>query len=494
MNPAGAPTVREPPLGLPRPDTTVPAYIAGQWVDGLRTFGVDDPATGHPVAEVTDCTVLDAHDAADAAASAQPVWAARAPADRADTLHRVHGLMLRESVRLADLIVLENGKSAADAEAEVHYAAQFFRWFAEEAVRGDGSYTTAPGGQSKTIVTRAPVGIAALVTPWNFPAAMPARKIAPALAAGCSVVLKPAAETPLTAVALARLLEEAGVPAGVVNVVPTLDAPGVVGAWLTDDRIRKLSFTGSTAVGRQLLNSAAARVMNCSMELGGTAPFIVLPDADIEHAVSSAMVAKFRSGGQACTAANSFHVHSGIASEFTEALAQSVSRLTVGPATSGAEIGPLISAKAVDRLAAAVQTALDGGARQVVSVNTPTGSGGYYSPPTVLSNVAVDSALVTEELFGPVAPVVVWDDLDELVARLNRSVYGLAAYVESADLRAALRVAERLETGMVAVNRGVVSDPAAPFGGTKQSGLGREGGRHGFHEFTEVKYISVDWP
>jgi succinate-semialdehyde dehydrogenase/glutarate-semialdehyde dehydrogenase len=481
------------PANLPG-SGVVPAFINGQWTDADASFEVDDPAYGTEVALVTNCGLKEATLAVDAASEAARPWARLSPMQRADTLHQMYSLMLRDAAQLANLIALENGKSATDAAAEVQYAAQFFRWYAEEAVRIEGDYSMAPNGLSRTLVNRVPVGVAALVTPWNFPAAMPARKIAPALAAGCTVVLKPAAETPLTTIAMAGLLVEAGVPAGVVNVVPTLDAAGVVDAWLSDSRVRKLSFTGSTPVGRALLRDAADRVLNCSMELGGAAPFIVLPEADVDRAVRDAMIAKFRGGGQACTAANSFHVHAEIADDFTGRLADEVRRLRVGPSSTGADIGPLISARAVDRLSGTVDAALARGARVAAQHDLPAGGVGYFFPPTVLTDIPTDSTMATEELFGPVAPVMIWNKLDELLERLNGSEYGLAAYVQAGDVGTGMKVANRLDTGMVAVNRGLLSDPAAPFGGMKQSGLGREGAQHGLHEFTEVRYTSVDWP
>ncbi|GCD91178.1 NAD-dependent succinate-semialdehyde dehydrogenase [Nocardioides sp. LS1] len=473
--------------------SSVRAFINGQWVNAANSFEVDDPSSGATIASVANCGLNEADAAVDAASGAGRAWAPLSPLQRADLLHRTYALMMRDEDRLADLIALENGKSRSDAAAEVRYAAQFFRWNAEEAVRIEGHYAIAPNGLSRTVVSRTPVGVAALVTPWNFPAAMPARKVAPALAAGCTVVLKPAAETPLTAIAMVELLVEAGVPAGVVNVVTTVDAADVVDRWLSDSRVRKLSFTGSTPVGRSLLRTAAGRVLNCSMELGGAAPFVVLPDADLGHAVRDAVIAKFRGGGQACTAANSFHVHASVAEEFVDRLASEVGRLTVGPSRSGAAVGPLISARAVTRLTKTVDDAVTHGAQIVARGDLPGDCSGYFFPPTVLTDVAPSSSLATEELFGPVAPVLIWDDTDELVARLNRSEYGLAAYVQSRDIAAGMKFADRIDAGMVAVNRGVLSDPAAPFGGMKQSGLGREGAQHGLHEFTEIKYLSVDW-
>lgn len=466
--------------------------VGGLWRPGSGgVFVVEDPATGESIAQVSDGTAADATAAVDAAAERLPAWSAVPPRTRSDLLAKVRELMLRDADELAALIARENGKSLTDARGEVTYAAEFFRWYAEEAVRPHGDFGSSPAGGTRTVVTHRPVGVAALVTPWNFPAAMATRKIAPALAAGCTVVLKPAAETPLTALAIARLIAEAGIPDGVVNVVPTVDAAGVVTAWLEDPRVRKISFTGSTGVGRVLLRQAADRVVNASMELGGNAPFVVTASADVAAAVEGAMIAKFRNGGQACTAANRFYVHADVAAEFTARLGARVEALRVGPADAGGEIGPLISAKALAGVTRLVDEAVQRGA-VVAHQAKATTTGGHFYPPTVLTGVAADDPLVAEEIFGPVAPVVVFNDLDELFATVNLSEYGLAAYVY-AELAEALRIAERLEAGMVGVNRGLVSDPSAPFGGVKQSGLGREGARAGLEEYLEPQYFSVDW-
>jgi succinate-semialdehyde dehydrogenase/glutarate-semialdehyde dehydrogenase len=401
--------------------------------------------------------------------------------------------MIRDRDDLAALIGRENGKSLADAAAEVRYAAEFFRWFAEEAVRSDGDYGIAPAGGTRSIVQHRPVGVAALVTPWNFPAAMATRKLAPALAAGCTAVLKPAAETPLTALAVARLLTEAGAPNGVVEIVTTTDAATVVTTWLQDTRVRKVSFTGSTGVGRVLLRQAADRVVNASMELGGNAPLVVTADADLEAAVSGAMTAKFRNGGQACTAANRLYVHRDIATEFLARFGDEVEELTVGPASTGAAVGPLISAAAVERVRTSVDRAVAEGARISHQGALPAAPGWFY-PPTVLADVQPTATILREEIFGPVAPIVLWTDEDDLLMQLNHTEYGLAAYVFARDVGRALRLAERIDAGMVGVNRGLVSDPSAPFGGIKQSGLGREGAREGIREFQETQFFSVDWP
>jgi succinate-semialdehyde dehydrogenase/glutarate-semialdehyde dehydrogenase len=452
-------------------------------------FPVVDPATLRTVAEVPDHGTSEARKAVDAAHTALRPWSKTPPRRRSEILHKAYELMIRDRDELAALISRENGKSLTDAAGEVTYAAEFFRWFAEEAVRPGGDFGESPAGGTRTLVTHRPVGVAALVTPWNFPAAMITRKIGPALAAGCTAVVKPAAETPLTALAVAALLTEAGLPDGVITVVTTTDSSGVVGAWLDDERVRKISFTGSTAVGRVLLRHAADRVVNSSMELGGNAPFIVAHDADLDAAVAGAMIAKFRNGGQACTAANRFYVHTSIATAFVARFGAAVEKLSVGPAADGAAIGPLISAAALRR----VDEAITAGARISHRATLPDAPGHFY-PPTVLVDVPADAAILREEIFGPVAAITTWSDEDELLELVNDSEYGLAAYVFSGDLARALRLGEAVDAGMVGVNRGLVSDPSAPFGGVKQSGLGREGAREGLREFQETQYLSVDWP
>jgi succinate-semialdehyde dehydrogenase/glutarate-semialdehyde dehydrogenase len=484
------------PASLRLPDAPTGVLIGGEGQPGGRgTFEVEDPADLSLLASVADADAAQAVAAVDAAAAAADGWSRTAPRARSEVLYRAHEVLGRNAEGIAALIVAENGKSTADALAEVAYAAEFFRWYAEEAVRGDGAYGSSPAGGTRTIVTHRPVGIAALVTPWNFPAAMVTRKIAPALAAGCTVVLKPASETPLTALLIARLLSEAGAPDGVVNVVPTTDAAGVVTAWLTDPRVRKVSFTGSTQVGRTLLRQAADRVLSSSMELGGNAPFLVLPDADLDAAVSGAMIAKFRGGGQACTAANRFYVHESVASDFVARFGAQVERLTVGPGSDPAsDIGPIISARALDDVRGLVGEAVRGGARIAAQAQVPDGLAGHFMAPTLLADVAPDARVVQEEIFGPVAPVVTWREEGELLELVNGTEMGLAAYLYAGDLRRGLQLAEAIEAGMVGINRGVVSDPAAPFGGLKQSGLGREGAREGLAEYQETQYFSVDWP
>jgi succinate-semialdehyde dehydrogenase / glutarate-semialdehyde dehydrogenase len=475
-------------------DAPTRLLIGGQWSTGRAgVLEVIDPATEDPIAEVASATPEDALDAVAAAHDALQSWAATPPRVRGECLRRAWELMLADADALARLMVMENGKALRDAKAEITYAAEFFRWFAEEAVRIDGMVTTAPSGANRILVTHQPVGVAVLVTPWNFPAAMATRKIGPALAAGCTVVLKPAKETPLSALAVADILAKAGVPDGVVNVLPTRSPGPVVGAMLADPRVRKLSFTGSTEVGRALLRTASETITNCSMELGGNAPFLVLADADVDAAIDGAMIAKMRNGGEACTAANRFYVHDSVAGEFTAKLAGRLAALSVGPGLDdGVDLGPLVNADTRDKVATLVEEATKDGSRLVTGGQAPDRRGYFYSP-TVLDQVPESAGILSEEIFGPVAPVVRFTDVDQAIALANNTEYGLVSYLYTSDLRQGLRVAERLEAGMVGINRGVVSDPAAPFGGVKQSGLGREGGHAGLLEFTETKYIAVDW-
>ncbi|GIF38209.1 NAD-dependent succinate-semialdehyde dehydrogenase [Actinoplanes xinjiangensis] len=470
-------------------------FIAGKWVpasSGAR-FDVLDPATGDTIASVADGGEAEAIAAVEAAAAAGPGWASTPPRVRSEVLRKAFELMTDRASELAKLISLENGKALVDAKGEVTYAAEFFRWFAEEAVRGDGAIATAPSGANRILVVRQPVGVCVLVTPWNFPAAMATRKIGPALAAGCTVILKPASDTPLTALAMAAILAEAGVPEGVVNVVPSRSSGRVVSAMLRDARVRKLSFTGSTEVGRILLAQAAENVVNTSMELGGNAPFVVFADADLDAAVDGAMIAKMRNGGEACTAANRFFVEAPIAGEFARRLAQRMSALVVGPGTDEkTQVGPLVNEDTVAKVDELVRGALDGGAEAVTGGSRPDGPGFYY-PPTVLTGVSADAPILRQEIFGPVAPVVTFTGEAEAVRLANDTEYGLVAYVYTGDLARGLRVSEAIEAGMVGINRGLVSDPAAPFGGVKQSGIGREGGHDGLLEYLESKYIAVDW-
>ncbi|MEV6903270.1 NAD-dependent succinate-semialdehyde dehydrogenase [Amycolatopsis sp. NPDC051372] len=470
-------------------------FIGGEWrpsSDGSR-ITVIDPATAEPITTVANGSVEDGLAAVAAAAAALPAWGATAPRARADVLHRAFTLMHDRAEELAELIVRENGKALPDARGEVNYAAEFFRWYAEETVRVAGTVQTAPGGANRILVLRQPIGVSVLVTPWNFPAAMATRKIAPALGAGCTVILKPASETPLTALAIAAILEEAGAPAGTVNVVPSTRSGKVVGAMVHDARVRKLSFTGSTEVGRALLHEAADTVVSTSMELGGNAPFLVFDDADLDAAVDGAMVAKMRNGGQACTAANRFFVQRGVAAEFGRRLAERMGALRVGAGTdTGVELGPLVNEAAVDKVTELVDGTVGAGARVLVGGKRPEGTGFYY-PATVLADVPAGAPVLAEEIFGPVAPIVTFDSEDEVVRLANDTEHGLVSYVYTGDLARGLRLSEALESGMVGLNRGLVSEPAAPFGGVKQSGLGREGGHEGLLEYTESKYVAVSW-
>ena len=435
----------------------------------------------------------DAIAAVDAADAAAADWAATAPRQRAEILRRAFELMTARKGDLARLISLENGKALTDAAGEVAYAAEFFRWYSEEAVRAEGTVMTAPSGANRILVVQQPVGIAVLVTPWNFPAAMATRKIGPALAAGCTCILKPASDTPLTALAMAAILAEAGVPDGVVNVLPSRRSGPVVSAMLHDPRVRKVSFTGSTEVGRVLLAEAADQVVNTSMELGGNAPFLVFADADLDAALDGAMVAKMRNAGEACTAANRFYVEASIAPEFSRRLAERMAALRVGPGVDEqTQVGPLVNEDAVVKVDELVTAAVADGAAALTGGTRPDGQGWYY-PPTVLSDVRPASAILREEIFGPVAPIVTFTDEAEAVRLANDTEFGLVAYLYTGDLARGLRVSEALEAGMVGLNRGLVSDPAAPFGGVKQSGIGREGGHEGMLDYLESKYIAVSW-
>jgi succinate-semialdehyde dehydrogenase/glutarate-semialdehyde dehydrogenase len=475
-------------------DAPTGLLIGGQWTTGRAgTLPVIDPATEDPIAEIAIGTVEDAMDAVGAASAALPGWAVTPPRKRGEILRRAYELMIERAEPLARLMVLENGKALPDARAEITYAAEFFRWYGEEAVRNLGSLSIAPNGTNRIMVQHQPVGVSLLITPWNFPAAMATRKIGPALAAGCTVVLKPAKETPLTALAVASILGEAGVPDGVVNVVSAAKPGPMTEAMMADPRVRKLSFTGSTEVGRMLLKTAASTVINCSMELGGNAPFLVLEDADVDAAVAGAFLAKMRNGGEACTAANRFYVHDSVADEFSAKLAQRLGALRVGSGLDdGVELGPLVNADTRDKVAGLVESAASDGGKVVLGGHAPQRRGYFYEA-TVLDHVPADAGILSEEIFGPVAPIVRFSDQSEAIAMANNTEYGLVCYLYSADLRRALQAAEALESGMVGINRGVVSDPAAPFGGVKQSGLGREGAHDGLLEFTETKYIAVDW-
>ncbi|WP_320188384.1 NAD-dependent succinate-semialdehyde dehydrogenase (plasmid) [Agrobacterium rosae] len=484
-----------PTSGLDVKSIPTDLFIGGKWRPGRGGANIDifDPSTGKVIASAADASVEDALDAVAAAHAAAKSWAATAPRKRSEILRRCFELMIERKDMLAQLISLENGKTLNDAHGEVAYAAEFFRWFSEEAVRLNGDISTAPGGANKIIVQHQPIGVAVLVTPWNFPAAMATRKIAPALAAGCTCVLKPATETPLTAFALAEIYTEAGVPDGVVNVITSSKAGETVSAMLNDPRVRKLSFTGSTPVGRVLLREAANTVVSCSMELGGNAPFIVFDDADLDAAIEGAMIAKMRNGGEACTAANRFYVQAGIAKAFSQRLAQTMGSMTVGAGYDrSSQCGPLINRKAVGRIGALVEDAKARGAT-VLAGGGPLDRDGYFFAPTVLADVSPQSEIASEEIFGPIAAITTFATEDEAIELANDTEYGLISYVYTRDLARGLRVSESMDSGMVGLNRGLVSDPAAPFGGTKQSGLGREGAHHGILEFCETKYIAVSW-
>ena len=478
---------------LPRGYSTSP-YIGGEWASGDgEPFDVLNPATGGVLATVSGAGPRDLQSALAAASDALPGWSSTAPRVRGEVLRRAFELMHERAEELATLMTLEMGKTLADARAEVGYAAEFFRWFAEEAPRIGGELRTAPSGANRILTLRKPVGVCLLVTPWNFPAAMATRKIGPALAAGCTVVLKPAEDTPLTALYLAALLAEAGAPAGVVNVLPTARPGPLVAAGLADERVRKLSFTGSTAVGRLLLGQAAPRVLRSSMELGGNAPFIVLEDADVDAAVEGAMVAKMRNGGQACTAANRFLVREEVAEEFTAKLTDRMAALRLGPGIEAATgLGPMVNRRAVERITKLVDDAVADGAKLRLGGAPPDGPGFFY-PATVLTDADPASALATEEVFGPVAAIYPASSDEQILAQANATEYGLTGYLYTRDLARGLRISERLEVGMIGLNRGLVSDPAAPFGGVRQSGLGREGGFEGIEEYLETSYIATNW-
>ena len=468
-------------------------FIGGKWVAaaGGRTLPVEDPATGTTLCDVADASPADGLAALEAAVAAQAEWAATAPRERGEILRRTYELMTERADELALLMTLEMGKPVAESKGEIAYAAEFFRWFAEEAVRIDGGYQIAPNGSGRFLVMRQPVGPCLLITPWNFPAAMGARKIGPAVAAGCTMVIKPAAQTPLSMLKLAELMTEAGLPAGVLNVVTTQDAGGVMEPLIRDGRARKLSFTGSTPVGRKLLEQAADQVLRTSMELGGNAPLLVFGDADLDKAVDGAMLAKMRNGGEACTAANRIYVHSSVMDEFATRLTERMAALKVGRGTEdGVDVGPLIDGKQRAKVADLVADAIAQGARTLTGGAIADGNG-YFFQPTVLADVPQSARLQKEEIFGPVAPLTAFETEDDAVRLANDTEYGLVSYLFTNDLSRALRVSERLQAGMIGLNQGIVSNPAAPFGGVKQSGLGREGGSVGIDEYLEVKYVAV---
>lgn len=470
-------------------------YIGGEWRDASDggTFEVMNPADETVLATVASGTVDDAMAALDAADAAFEPWAAKSPRERSEILRRAFELFTARLDHFARLMTLENGKAKPDAMAEAKYAAEFFRWYAEEAVRPEGHMGMAPASGARILVHHKPAGIAVLVTPWNFPAAMGTRKIAPALAAGCPVVIKPASETPLTMLELVPLLEEAGVPPGVVNVLPSRSSGTVVGAMLKDPRVRVISFTGSTEVGRKLLHAAADNIIKPAMELGGNAPFLVFEDADLDAAADGLMLAKMRNIGEACTAANRIYVHEKIHDPFVERFTAKMAALKMGNGLEdGIDVGPLVNAETRDKVQHFVDDAVSKGAKVRLGGQRPNVRGFFY-PPTVLTDVPDDAKCLREEIFGPVAAIQRFSDEGEVVRRANDTEYGLVAYLFTGDLKRGLRVSERLDYGMVGLNRGLVSDPAAPFGGTKQSGLGREGGREGMLEFMETQYIATNW-
>ncbi|KQR24208.1 NAD-dependent succinate-semialdehyde dehydrogenase [Agreia sp. Leaf335] len=468
-------------------------YIGGRWIDaeGGRTIEVDDPATGRSIRTIADASPADGIRALDAAVAAQADWAATAPRVRGEILRRAFDMLQERKAEFALLMTLEMGKPLAEAAGEVAYGGEFLRWFSEEAVRISGRYGQNPEGTGTMVVSQRPVGPCFLITPWNFPLAMATRKIAPALAAGCTVVVKPAELTPLTTLFFAKLLEDAGLPAGVLNVITTSASGAVSEPIISDPRLRKLSFTGSTGVGQKLIAQSAASVLRTSMELGGNAPFVVFDDADLDKAVDGAMLAKFRNIGQACTAANRFIVHEAVADEFARRIAERVKGLSIGRGTEqGVDIGPLINDKAVDKADGLVQDAVSRGAHVVTGGKRVNGPGSFYEP-TVVSGVVAGSEILREEIFGPVVSIVTFANEDEGVRLANDTQYGLVSYVFTADLARGQRMIERLETGMMGLNVGVVSNAAAPFGGVKQSGLGREGGLEGIHEYLSTKYTLI---
>ncbi len=468
--------------------------IGGEWRDasGGDTLSVEDPATGESLCEIADATPDDAQAAIDAACAAQPEWAATSPNERGEILHRAFERLNEQVDDLALLMTLEMGKPIAESKAEIAYAAEFFRWFSGEALRMDGYYKVAGNGASRVLVMRQPIGPCYFITPWNFPTAMGTRKIGPAVAAGCTMVAKPAQQTPLSMLALAELLQDCGLPPGVLNVVTGTSSSAISKPIIGDSRLRKLSFTGSTEVGRKLIAQSADNVLKVSMELGGNAPFLIFDDADVDDAVQGAMIAKMRNIGEACTSANRFHVAEAVADEFATKLGERMGRLKLGRGTEdGVDVGPLIDATQREKVAELVQDARDQGAEAIVGGSARDGAG-YFFEPTVLGGVPDGARVLTEEIFGPVAPVKGFGSEEEAIAAANDTEYGLVAYVYTSDLKRAFRVCEALDTGMIGLNQGMVSNAGAPFGGVKQSGIGREGGNEGVHEYLETKYVAIN--
>jgi succinate-semialdehyde dehydrogenase / glutarate-semialdehyde dehydrogenase len=468
-------------------------YIGGRWRDGGKgRLAVEDPSTGDSLCEVSDASTDDAREALDAAVAAGPEWAQHPPRERGEILRRAFEAIVSRADELALLMTLEMGKPLKESKAEITYAAEFLRWFSEQAVRIDGRYAVAPNGQGRLLTMKQPVGPCLLITPWNFPLAMGTRKVGPAIAAGCTMVVKPAQQTPLSMLMLTHILEEAGLPGGVLNLITASSAGETTGPLITDPRLRKLSFTGSTEVGRKLMEQASGNLLRLSMELGGNAPFLVFDDADIDDAVQGALIAKMRNIGEACTAANRFHVAGAVADEFAQKLAERMGAMKVGRGTEDdVEVGPLIDNTQRGKVSDLVEDARSRGATVLVGGQARDGAGYFYDP-TVLTDIPDDAELLREEIFGPVAPVKGFSDEDEAIAAANDTEFGLVAYVYTKDVKRALRVAERLETGMVGLNQGMVSNPAAPFGGIKQSGFGREGGPEGIEEYLETKYVAVN--
>ncbi len=468
-------------------------YIAGEWRDGAKgTLSVEDPSTEEPLCDVADASVDDAKAALDAAVDAGPEFAAMAPRERGEILRRAFEMITERKDELALLMTLEMGKTIKESLGEIAYAAEFFRWFSEEAVRIDGRYAVASNGAGRILTMKQPVGPCLMITPWNFPLAMGTRKIGPAVAAGCTMVVKPAQQTPLSMLALAKILEEAGLPGGVLNLITASSSGETMSPLIADQRLRKMSFTGSTEVGRRLMAQASDTLLRLSMELGGNAPFIVFEDADIDAAVAGAMLAKMRNMGEACTSANRFHVAGAVADQFASKLAEKMGALTLGRGVDeGTDVGPLIDDSQRGKVSDLVEDAIGRGATAVVGGHKRDGAGYFYQP-TVLTDIPDDAELLQEEIFGPVAPVKGFTDEDEAIAAANNTEYGLVAYVFTNDLKRALRVCERLETGMIGLNQGIVSNAQAPFGGVKQSGFGREGGYEGIEEYLETKYVAVN--